>query len=57
MFVSKITFDNVNGNYLLMLGLKRDMIYDQDASLSNDFDGGVRTSATIVSNYPHIETY
>ncbi len=42
-----------------MIGMKRDVIYDLDASLAIPFDGnGIsRTSATIVSNWPHIANY
>lgn len=37
-----------------MLGLKRDVIYDLDASLSKYFSNRNRTSATIVFGYNHI---
>jgi len=39
-----------------MVGLKRDVIYDLDASFAGSFDGNVgsRTSATIVSGWNHI---
>jgi hypothetical protein len=42
-----------------MLGPKRDIIYDEDASLAIPFDGNYRnrTSATIVNNYIHIALY
>jgi hypothetical protein len=40
-----------------MLGLNRDIIYDADASMAPVFDGITRTSATIVSNFPHIAAF
>lgn len=54
VFIKNLTFTGVDGNYLLMVGMKRDVIYDLDASLSGSFDGTSRTSATIVSNFAHI---
>lgn len=59
LFIKNVTFTNVNGNYLFMIGMKRDVIYDLDASLAASFDGNTigRTSATIVSNWPHIASY
>lgn len=55
--VKNLTFDQVDGDYLLMLGLKRDIIYDLDGSLSSAFDGRTRASATITYNFPHISAY
>lgn len=40
-----------------MIGLKRDVIYDLDGSLSQAFDGTARSSGTIVWGYPHIAAY
>lgn len=40
-----------------MIGMKRDIIYDLDGSLSNVFDGTSRASGTIVSNFNHIAKY
>lgn len=40
-----------------MIGLKRDVIYDLDASLSGKYDGGSRTSATITHGWNHIANY
>lgn len=57
VFVKNLTFDGVEGNYLQMLGLKRDVIYDLDASLSQSFSNRNRTSATIVYGYNHIANY
>ena len=42
---------------LFMIGLKRDVIYDLDGSLSQKFDGTTRTSGTIVHGWPHIAAY
>ena len=53
-FIDTITFTNVTGKYLFMNGQRRDIIYVTDDSLSTPFDGGSRTSATIVWNYPHL---
>jgi hypothetical protein len=39
IFTSQISIDNVSGNYLQMLGLKRDIIYDLDGSLIKFFNG------------------
>ncbi len=58
IFIQNLTFTDVDGDYLFMLGLKRDIIYDLDASLSSQFgNGNSRTSATIVHNYNHISAY
>lgn len=51
------TLTSVSGQMLFMIGMKRDIIYDLDGSLSLAFDGNVRTSATILHKYPHISTY
>ena len=40
-----------------MIGMKRDVIYDTDGSLSQTFDGNTRSSAAIVQSYKHIATY
>lgn len=45
---------DINGSYISMLGLKRDIIYDLDGSISSYFDGVIRKSATLVWAYPHI---
>ncbi len=54
VFLKNLTFFGVNGSYLFMVGMKRDVVYDLDGSLSASFDGATRTSATIVSNFAHI---
>ncbi len=53
-FVEQLTFNNISGKWLFMIGLKRDVIYDLDGSLSSDFDGNSRASGTIVHSWPHI---
>jgi hypothetical protein len=45
---------NVTGNYLSMRGLKREIIYNTDASFSSYFDSGSRTSGTMVWKYNHL---
>lgn len=59
VFVKNLTFDSVEGNYLLMVNMKRDVIYSLDGSLAVPFDGNPsdRKSGTIVSNYNHISKY
>jgi len=57
VFVKDLTFTNVSGNYLFMIGFKRDIIYDLDGSFSSAFGGATRTSGTIVQNFPHIAQY
>ena len=55
VFLKNLTFFGVDGRYLFMVGMKRDVIYDLDGSLSASFDGyTTRKSATIVSNFAHI---
>jgi hypothetical protein len=57
VIVSKLRFDQINGNILYMIKMKRDVIYDLDGSFSSLFDGKNRSSATIVYGFPHIATY
>lgn len=59
VFIKNLTFTSVNGNYLFMINMKRDIIYSLDGSIAVPFDGNSkgRTSATIVSNYNHIANY
>jgi hypothetical protein len=52
--LQKLTFSNVSGQLLFMIGLKRDVIYDLDGSLSQLFDNATRSAATIVHGWPHI---
>lgn len=53
-FIDTIQYTNVSGAYLFFNGLKREIIYDADATFSKNFDTVTRTSATIVSNFKHI---
>ena len=58
VFVSALTLTNVTGKMLRMVGgMKRDVIYDTDASLSASFDNKSRTSGTIVQGFNHISQY
>jgi len=57
IFVKQWTLSQINGKMLFMIGMKRDVIYDIDGSLSNAFDGGSRPSGTIVQSYNHIKNY
>ena len=57
IFVKQWTLSQISGTMLKMIGLKRDIIYDIDGSLSNAFDGNSRPSGTIVQSYNHIKNY
>lgn len=52
--VSGVTYSNISGSYVKMNGLRREIIYDLDATFSAPFNGGVRTSATVVNAFPHL---
>jgi hypothetical protein len=52
--VSGVSYTNISSSYLKFNGMKRNIIYDLDATFSAPFNGGTRTSATIVYNFPHI---
>lgn len=54
VIVNRLTLTNVTGKLLFMIGLKRDVIYDLDGSLSYAFDQTTRASGTIVHGFPHI---
>lgn len=55
ILLKQLTLTDVTGNLLFMIGLKRDIIYDIDGSLSIAYDNTSRpTGATIVHGYPHI---
>jgi hypothetical protein len=55
VFVQQLTMDQVNGQILFMIGMKRDVVYDVDASLSLTFGGGnTRTSGAIIQPFTHI---
>lgn len=54
-FTSKIKYNNVQGNYLNMLGLKREVFYDQDGSLTSGvFDGKTKQKSALVQGFPHL---
>ena len=54
-FMDGLTFTNISGKYLKMVGIHQNVIiYNTDGSLSAAFDGGSRTSATLVKNFPHL---
>jgi hypothetical protein len=57
VFVSQLSFTNVTGKMLFMIGVKRDVIYDTDGSFSLRFDGNPQDNATIVHGWPHIAAY
>ena len=54
IFTRALAFKQITGKYISMSGVKRDVLYDRDGSLSTVFDGQNRTNATLVYNYPHI---
>ncbi len=54
-YASNISYQNINGSFYNMLGLKREMFYDLDGSLTNSvFDSIRRTSATLIYGWPHL---
>lgn len=57
VFTNTLSFTNITGNYIKLLGLRRDMIYDQDGSLVVAYDSNKLKSATVVNNFPHIALY
>lgn len=57
LFVKQWSLTQVSGKFLFMIGMKRDVIYDTDGSLSSAFDGGSRTSSAIIQSYNHISNY
>lgn len=55
IYISNITFTNVTGYKLFMLGQKREILYDLDGSFTTTgFDGKQRQSAAITYNYKHL---
>lgn len=55
ILLKQLTLTDIAGKLLFMIGLKRDVIYDMDGSLSLAFDSKSRsTGATIVHGFPHI---
>ena len=58
VYLKAVTFNQVSGKYLKMLGTKRDVIFDTDGSMSLAFDGTTRSSGgTIVYGYNHIKSF
>lgn len=56
VYVKQLTFTNCSGKMLHFIGgLKRDVIYDLDGSLSQKFDSTSRASGSIVHGFPHIK--
>ena len=56
--VQQLSFSNVNGNYLKMLGLKRCIVHDLDGSFSAAFDGTTRSQGgTIMHGWNHIKQF
>lgn len=54
-FASQISYNNVNGDFYNMLGLKREVFYDMDGTLTNGvFDSNTRTSAALTYGWPHL---
>ena len=54
-YASQISYQNIKGGYYDMLGLKREVFYDLDGTLTNGvFDSDTRTSATLTFGWPHL---
>lgn len=54
-YASNISYQDIQGAYYNMLGLKREVFYDLDGSLTNNvFDNNTRTSATLTYGFPHL---
>lgn len=58
VYLKQIALNNVQGNYLFMLGLKRCLVHDADGSFSQAFDGATRSSGgTIMHGFNHIKAF
>jgi len=58
VYLKQLTFTNISGRYLQMIGTKRDVIFDTDGSMSSAFDGLSRpTGGTIIHGYNHIKAF
>ena len=57
VYVKSVTFSNFSGKYLTMLGMKKDVIFDTDGSLSQPFDSTSRVSGTIIHGFNHIKNF
>lgn len=54
-YASQISYQGINGAYYNMLGLKRDVFYDLDGTLTNMyFDSNTRTSGALTYGWPHL---
>ncbi len=54
-YTSQIQYSNIYGDYLDMLGLKREVFYDTDGTLTNGvFDSTTRASATLTFGWEHL---
>ena len=54
-YASNILYQGISGAYYNMLGLKREVFYDLDGSLTNNvFDTNTRTSATLTYGFYHM---
>ena len=54
-YASNIKYTNIDGSYYHMLGLKREVFYDLDGTLTNNvFDSNTRTSATLTYGWSHL---
>jgi hypothetical protein len=52
--VNNITYHNMSGKYLIMNGLKRDIIYDEDGTFSSDFNQDTRSYGQILHGFSHL---
>jgi hypothetical protein len=54
-FSSKISYQNINGAFYELLGMKREVFYDLDGTLTNGvFDSVTRPSATLTFGWTHL---
>jgi hypothetical protein len=58
IYISNITYTNVQGYKLFMSGVKREILYDLDGSFTGtDFDGTPRSSAAVTNNWKHLASH
>lgn len=54
-FSQKIKYTDIDGKYFKMLGLKKEVFYDLDGTMTNGvFDSKTRTSATVSYGWEHL---
>jgi hypothetical protein len=54
-FASKIQYSDIDGSFFNMLGLKKEVFYDVDGTLTGGvFDSTPRTSATLTYGWDHL---